>query len=556
MTTHASGSAPAAHQPERYRATALELLERSARRTPDAIAAVDEKRSCTYGELFEMSQRAGSALIAQQANAQAQEAAAPARRATSGPRAVILFMEKRVDALAAMMGALMAGGFYVPVDPMVPEERAASIYETISAGSPAPIVVTCADTAEQARRVFPRATILRAEELVRHDIDEKALARAAASIMSNDPAYVLFTSGSTGTPKGVAVSHQAILGFIEPFVETMGIRAQDILGNQAPLDFDVSVKDIYGSLAAGATILLLPRRLFSAPAELVETIRTRHVTVMIWAVAALCLVSGLRALEGADLPEVRLVGFSGEVMPLKHLHRWMACAPHATFVNLYGPTEVTCNCLFHILDRERGYEDGIPLGIPFPNRRVTVLDSEQRPVTEPGGVGELYAGGPCNALGYFANPERTSAAFIQNPLTDALPDTVYKTGDLVRLNERGELIFCGRVDNQIKHQGHRIELEEIDAAFERQPGVDRCRCAYDEKLKRIHAFFEGTSDAGELRRAVAHLLPVPMLPASITQVDAMPLTKNGKVDRRALLALKQGINRGGRPARQKGRGVA
>ena len=153
MTTHADGSVPAAHQPERYRATALELLERSARRTPDAIAAVDEKRSCAYGELFEMSQRAGSALIARRAVTQAEETAAAAQLGSGVPRAVILFMEKRVDALAAMMGALMAGGFYVPVDPMVPEERAASIYETISAGSPAPIVVTCADTAEELERL-------------------------------------------------------------------------------------------------------------------------------------------------------------------------------------------------------------------------------------------------------------------------------------------------------------------------------------------------------------------------------------------------------------------
>ena len=251
--------------------------------------------------------------------------------------------------------------------------------------------------------------------------------------------------------------------------------------------------------------------------------------------AALCLVSGLRALEGADLARVRMVMFSGEVMPAEHLRRWMDQLPQATFVNLYGPTEVTCNCLYHVVDRDRAYEGGLPLGEPFPGRRVLLLDESGAPVTKPGDAGEIYVGGTALARGYYANPERTAAAFVQNPLCRVLPETLYRTGDLARLNGRGELVFAGRADNQIKLQGHRIELEEVDAALEAQDGVDRCRCVYDERGRRILAFFEGTASPDELRAAVARLVPGPAVPAVMERVDAMPLLPNGKVSRSALL---------------------
>ena len=187
------------------------------------------------------------------------------------------------------------------------------------------------------------------------------------------------------------------------------------------------------------------------------------------------------------------------------------------------------------MDRSRAYLDGLPLGEPLGDRRILVLDEGMQPVSEPGQVGELFVGGPNIALGYYADPARTEGAFMPNPTPGALPETVYRTGDLVRIGESGELFFSGRADNQIKHQGHRIELEEIDAAFERCPGVERCRCAYNERFKRIHAFFEGSAEIDELRRTVSSMLPGPMVPASIERVARMPLTKNGKVDRRALL---------------------
>lgn len=542
---------PKRTQRERYRvSTPLAYLERAANERPGSVAVVDEAGSYSYRELEAMSERVGSALLEARvalagengtddvpAAASAAAAAAPAAATVpANPQPVVIFMEKSAHMLAAFLGTLMAGGFYVPVDPGTPAERAASIFGTLSSDGATPLVIANGETREAARARFPDARIFAIEELLAHSRDAEALAAQARALVDTAPAYVLFTSGSTGTPKGVAVSHHSICGFIDGFVETFGIRARDVMGNQAPFDFDISVKDIYGSLAAGATLAILPRRLFSSPAELVDALRERQVTVLVWAVAALCLVSSLHGLDCAELPNIRLVLFSGEVMPMPHLARWMQKLPAATFVNLYGPTEVTCNCLYHVVDRERTYPGNLPLGDAFPNRRVLVLDEAGHPVTEPGQEGELYVGGPDIALGYYGDRERTRAAFVQSPLAHALPETLYKTGDRVSVGEGGELFFCGRIDNQIKHLGHRIELEEIDTAFEREPGVERCRCAYDESRHRIYAFFEGAAEGRELRTAVAKHLPIPLVPARAIRVDAMPLTKNGKVDRRALLA--------------------
>lgn len=528
--------------------TPIAYLERTAARTPDKVAVVDEAGTCTFAELLILSRRAASAIACRRGA----DAGGPLGTVTPFP--VVVFMEKGIDMLAAFMGTLMAGGFYVPVDPAAPAARAAGIFSTLvdasgtgdpgaaerhagaAAGdAPAPLVIANAATIEGARAVFPAAEVVDVEDLMAKPVDRDLLVRRARTLIDTDPAYVLFTSGSTGVPKGVAVSHRAICGFIDSFVDTFGIRETDVLGNQAPFDFDVSVKDIYSALATGATLSILPRRLFSAPAELVAAVRDRGVTVMVWAAAALCLVTSLHALDDAELPQVRLVMFSGEVMPRRHLERWLERLPEATFVNLYGPTEITCNCLYHVVDRTRAYRHGLPLGEPFANRRVLVLDEQGRPVGAPGAVGELYVGGPNIALGYLGNPERTAAAFVRDPVAPATGGTVYRTGDMVRVGEAGELFFCGRTDNQIKHQGHRIELEEIDAAFEALPGVDRCRCVYHEQRKRIYAFFEGDAEEAPLRQAVAERLPQPMMPARIIPIEQMPLSKNGKVDRRALL---------------------
>ena len=384
------------------RRSVLSYLEDDAARHSGRCAVIDEGGSCTYGQLYLRARKVGSAL-----------AELGARH-----RAVVVYMEKGIDALSVMFGALCAGGFYVPVDPQVPAERLARIVGVLQD----PLVVAdelTLDAAEKVGESTGLSEILLAEDLLNHLVDEALLACARAGVIDSDPAYVLFTSGSTGTPKGVAVSHRAIIDFIDDFVRLFGFEETDRVANQAPFDFDVSVKDIYGALACGCTLVVVPRALFSQPAALVSYLEEKQVTIMTWAVAALCLITSLHGLEGQTLSSVRRVMFSGEVMPVDHLRTWMDHLPEAVFVNLYGPTEVTCNCLYHIIDRDRAYDEGIPLGVAFPNRQVLLVGEDGSLVIEPGATGEILVRGVSLALGYVGDEERTAAVW-DDPENDEL----------------------------------------------------------------------------------------------------------------------------------------
>lgn len=500
--------------------TVLAYLEASANRTPSAVAVVDAQSSLTYEDLMMRCMRIGTAL---------------ARMGAQG-RSVVIAMEKGCDTVCAMLGSLYAGASYVPIDPEIPTERLEHILHTLNS----PLVVV-GHKGNERIGLFERlgCTWLLAADLATSDVDADLLDDVRRHALETDPAYILFTSGSTGIPKGVAISHHAIRSFIEVFVPTLGICASDRLANQAPFDFDVSTKDIYSTLATGATLVIVPRELFMQPAALIEYLRQNGATVLIWAVAALCIVSTYHALNSDALRRVRLVAFSGEVMPLRHLRQWQSTLPEASFFNLYGPTEITCNCLYHKLEPTRDYKDGIPLGKAFDHCDVRLIDQDGREVTDPNVEGEIVVRGPSLSLGYVGMPEQTARAFVQNPLNGTIPTLVYRTGDLGLYNEDGELFFRGRRDNQIKYMGHRVELEEIDLVVERIEGVQRCRCFFDEKRKRLYAFYEGTTSVDDIRSVVVGTMPPHMRPSNIIQVDSMPLNKHGKVDRRELFVSNQ-----------------
>ena len=260
----------------------LNYLEQWVAVHPERCAVIDELGSYRYDELIDASKRTDSGLA----------------RLGAQRHAVVVAMEKGFAALAAQFGAVYAGGFYVPVDPAVPASRLASIVSALDA----PVIVydeTMAECVAAACSDYVCATV---EALMEHAIDDDALRSIRAASLGTDPVYALFTSGSTGTPKGVVISHRAIAAFIDSFVETFGITADDRLANQAPFDFDVSTKDIYGSLAAGATLVIVPRKLFMQPLELVDYLARHQVTVLVWAVAALCIVSAYTVRGTRRLP--------------------------------------------------------------------------------------------------------------------------------------------------------------------------------------------------------------------------------------------------------------
>ena len=493
----------------------LEYLERSAQLYPEKPALVDEQQSITFAQALENSRRVGSSLALSLAKGQP----------------VAVYMEKSVKNLCAFWGIVYAGGFYVSFNTQLPTSRLQQMQSVLQA----PFVITDEEHRAALEEVFPPHRILLYQDLVKSAVDRALLAQIRQRHVDTAPLYANFTSGSTGVPKAVVVGHRSTLDFIDHFCPIFSITQKDVIANQAPFDFDVSVKDIYSALATGATLVLVPRPLFSQPQQLLDFLCEHRATTLIWAVSALCLITTVHGLDYRTPETVNKVLFSGEVMPAKHLKIWMEHLPRAQFVNLYGPTEITCNCTYHIIDRERSYPDGIPMGQAFPNEDVFLLDGDDQLVTSPNVVGEVCVRGSALALGYYRNPDQTAAAFPNNPLNPCYPERIYRTGDLARYSTLGELHFCGRKDFQIKHMGHRIELEEIERAVSNLPGVHRCCCVFHSEKHRLYAFYQGELTSKELRLQLLPTLPPYMIPNVFRQVDQFPLNKNGKIDRTLLM---------------------
>lgn len=495
----------------------LDWLDERVATQPEKLAFADVESSLSFAELFERTRSIGSFVAA----------SVPARSA------VACYLEKSTLAISAMLGIVRAGCCYCVVDVRQPASRARGIVDTLAA----PLVLTDAANADVARSAFAGYEVVDVSDLLSTPVDDALLAARRASALDTDPLYVNFTSGSTGVPKGVVCCHRSVIDFIGTFVDTFGIMSDDVLANQAPFDFDVSVKDIYSCLACGASVQMIPREYFSIPVELMDFLADRAVTVCTWAVSAMCFVSIMGGFDYRVPSTVRLVIFSGEVMPPKQLAVWRRALPDATYVNVYGPTEVTCNCTYHVIDREYAKDDVIPMGRPFPNEHVFLLDEGDCLVSAPGVEGEICVTGTALALGYYNDSVRTAEVFVQNPLNPHYPETMYRTGDLGMLDDEGRFVYCGRKDHQIKHLGQRIELGEIDAVAHAVKGVARACTIYDARRKRILMFYTGDCAKEVLLDTLKERLPQYMVPNRIRQVDEMPLTKNGKIDRAALMAL-------------------
>ena len=502
----------------------LEYLELSAEKYPNKTAVSDENGEYTYSRLISLSKSIGSALSS----------------IISAGKPVGVFAEKSADVLSAFFGIVYAGGFYSMLSPGLPDERLRQIHSVLKAE----VIVTTQENYSLAQELFTNSKIYLISELQSAEIDEKSLGEIRKRAVDTDPLYANFTSGSTGVPKGVLVSHRSVIDFINVFTELFSISSDDVIGNQAPFDFDVSVKDIYSCIKTGARLVLIPKSLFSNPVGLIDYICESKVTTMIWAVSALCLISTFHALDYRIPEAVNKILFSGEVMPEKHLKSWMEHLPNAMFVNLYGPTEITCNCTYHIVDRSRNYENGLPIGKAFPNEDVFLLDGDNKRITDCDNPGEICVRGTALALGYYNDPVQTARAFVQNPLNPYYPELIYRTGDLGKYDENGDIFFCGRKDFQIKHMGHRIELEEIEKAMNAVVGIERCCCVFDSEKSKLYGFFIGELEKKELHRRLQEHLPVFMIPGALRKVESLPITSNGKIDRRALLFSVKGKRNG------------
>jgi non-ribosomal peptide synthetase component F len=297
-----------------------------------------------------------------------------------------------------------------------------------------------------------------------------------------------------------------------------------------PLYFDMSVLDIYLMVFTGATLHIIPEEHFAFPVKLIEYINEKNINFIFWVPSVLNNVSNFDAFSVIKPKSLLKILFGGEAMPNKHLNYWRNNYPNALYSNLYGPTEITVIATYYIVNRAFKDDESLPIGKACKNTQTLII-TEKGNLVKKGEKGELCIRGSSLAYGYYNNSDKTKEAFIQNPLHNLYPDTVYKTGDLVYENDLNEIIFIGRKDSQIKHMGYRIELGEIETAILGIEEVANSCILYDDNLKRIVAFFKSKKQGVEIKKELANSLPKYMIPTKWINIDQFPLNANGKIDR-------------------------
>ncbi len=490
----------------------IDHLKRTAEKFPEKQAFTDGKSGLTFRELFNAAENGGTFIAGN----------------VPGKSSVVVFMKKSPEEAAAFFAVLCSGNHYVPIDEEMPKRRIELILENVRTR----LIICDESTIGLAGAFEDESSKVLWSDIVKTPADPSLLSRAYASVEGSDPAYVLFTSGSTGIPKGVACSHASVANYGERLTETLGITDKTRFGEQAPLYFDASLKEILSTVMTGATTVLIPRELFKTPVPLMEFLNEQKINTLCWVVSALTFASAFGTLDIVKPEYVETLTFVGEIFPIKQFLLWKKALPKAKMFNLYGPTECTGVSTFFEIPENYEAIDAIPVGGPFKGTKLFLLDEDGKEVPH-GETGEICIGGPGVALGYYNDPERTKEAFVQH-IDKGRVERIYKTGDLGRFDENGDLVFVSRKDYQIKHMGHRIELGEIEADVSLIEGVKLCACTHSKESGKITLFYVGDIEKAELTKALKNALQRYMIPNRLVKLEAMPFTATGKIDRKKL----------------------
>ena len=495
----------------------LAWLEKTADRLPQKVAYFSEQESITFGETREKARRIGSFLAA----------------GTLGGNPVAVMLDKEVDTIPAFLGVVYSGRAYAPIDASLPDARIQDILSTLN---PSAVLTNASNREKAARCLQTEAPILLLQDLLESREELACLDAARKRMLETDPLYIIFTSGSSGVPKGVVTSHHSLMCYIEDYAGMMDIQEADRLGNQSPLDYIAAIRDIYLPLYCGCSTCLIPKTAFMQADRLTEILNSQNITALGWSVSALTVLTALGVPADYTPQTVRKICFSGSVMPGAVLRKWQEHMPGTRFVNQYGPTEATASCTYYVVDHLVEENETLPIGVPYNHYRILLLSENGEAVRE-GECGEICVGGPCLALGYWGNPERTRKDFILNPLNRLYDERIYRTGDIGRLRPDGKLEFHGRKDRQIKHMGHRVELDEIESAALALPHVNACCVVYDAEKEVLHLFYTGTASARELAVGLRLTLPGFMIPRKMHCLEEMPCLPNGKTDMGTLKSM-------------------
>lgn len=492
----------------------LTYLEQSVSQWADKIAIADDKNSLTFYQWNQYSRNIGSYI------------GKLSEKSLRKP--ILVFVDRRIEGLVGFMGVVQSGNFYVPIDCKMPDQRLKLITDVLN--PIAAITITDADVRTLDLINF-EGLRLKYDEIITAKSDDNLLREIREQMIDTDPVYSIFTSGSTGVPKGVVVAQRGMIDLAEWLVNTFNFTENDALGNQTPFYFDGSVKDICICLKSGATLNIIGKKYFTFPKLIIPFLNDRKITAILWATSAIVLIGNSDILS-VNLPQhLRLITFAGEAMPAKQLKVWMNKLSNAKYVNLYGPTEITVDCTYYEVDRDFDDDEFIPIGKACHNKGILVFNDDNE-LVKVGETGELCVRGTGVALGYYNNKEKTQEVFVQNPLHDLYEDKIYRTGDIVKYNDLGEIEFVSRKDFQIKHKGNRIELGEIEVAINSISVVTNATCIFDQKNDKIVLFYTTLNNEElDIINLVKDKIPVYMFPEVIKHLKVMPYNMNGKIDR-------------------------
>jgi amino acid adenylation domain-containing protein len=522
-----------------------QLLSETASRLPNKEAVRFQGQGLSYAQLDRLTNQVARTLVS--------------TGVQRGDR-VGIYVNKSLASVISVFGVLKCGGVYVPLDPNAPANRLAYITRNcdiqvlltsggklahlpqfFSQGTPLETVVLV-DGREQDDAELPES--IRVIDWARVDEQEDGPLQPVGTI-DTDLAYILYTSGSTGRPKGVMISHRTIFTFINWCYKTFHISREDRVTSHAPLHFDLSTFDIFVTLKAGGTVVIVPEKLSIFPVQLVKLLQNERISITYLVPSILTLMLSYGNLESYDLSALRLILFAGEVFPVKYLRKLVAKIPHADYYNLYGPTETNV-CTYHKVQPEDLDPDRIqplPIGKACENMEVFAVDDQGKLITLPEQEGELWVRGSCVAQGYWGDPEKTAKVFVENNFQPFCKEIVYRTGDIVKLAEGGETwIFIGRRDHMIKSRGYRIELGEIESALVNYQDIQEAVVVAipDELIgNRLKGFVVPMRDRklnmDELEGYLNKILPPYMIPESLELWDKLPKTSTGKIDRTLLI---------------------
>ena len=488
----------------------MEYLEEIVDKVPEKTAYANEEMGYTFQEVYDYSRSIGTCLS----------------KKGYHKEPIVVFMGKHPREIVAFYGVIYSGNYYVPIDEEMPRHRIELIFENLK-----PRAVVCDNETCKLLDNLPfQGEVLLFDELILQTADNELLSKLRDGQLDTDPIYIVFTSGSTGVPKGVVACHRSVIDYVDTLSDILKVNQDTVYGIQVPLYVDACLKELYPTLKYGATAYLIPKNLFLFPLQLVEFLNEHKINTVCWVVSALTMISAFGALEKETPKYFHTIAFGSEVFPIKQFNLWRKHLPNARFINLYGPTEATGMSCYYEVDREFALDEMIPIGKSFRNKEIILLDENNR-VPESGAEGEICIRGTGLTLGYYNNFDKTNEVFVQNPLNTAYPELIYRTGDIGKYNERGELMFVSRKDNQIKHMGHRIELGEIESAANQMDGITSACAIFDQIKKKIILYYVGEVTNAQVALYLKEKLPRYMIPNIMEGLKEMPLTSNGKINR-------------------------